>query len=44
MGWRAAPRRNMHIDEIKAFSGGIAGHQQCVGISHDTDVRVCKRF
>ena len=38
MGWRAAPRRNMHIDETKAFSGGIARHKQGVGISHDADV------
>jgi hypothetical protein len=28
----------MHIDETKAFSGGIARHKQGVGISHDADV------
>ena len=38
MGWRAAPGRNMHIDKTKAFSGGIAGQQQGVSVSHDADV------
>ena len=38
MGWRAAPRRNMHIDETKASCGGIARQKQGVGISHDADV------
>jgi len=38
MGWRTAPWRDMHIDETKAVSGGIACHKQSVGISHDADV------
>jgi len=38
MGWRAASRRDMHIDETKAVSRGIARHKQSVGISHDADV------
>ena len=38
MGWRAASRRNMHVDETKASSRGIARYEQGVGISHDADV------
>src|ERR1039458_175541 len=38
MGWRATPRRNMHVHDTEAFSGGIARHKQGVGISHDADM------
>ena len=38
MGWRATPRRDMHIDDTKSSIGGIAIDKQGVGISHDADV------
>ena len=36
---RATARRNVHVDDAEASIGLVAGHGDCIGVSHDADVR-----